>query len=75
MTHYIEGPDSIEAESFEFMVDTRSRAEPVIGIRINPVAGEPFIIPLPLSTAQDVAVTLAGHVAAIRSMLAQGSAA
>jgi hypothetical protein len=48
---------TIEAESFEVMVDN-NRPDDVVGLVVNPAKGEPFIVPMARSTAVDVGTLL-----------------
>jgi hypothetical protein len=46
----------IEAESFEVMVDNNRPS--IIGLKVNPISGESFILPMDRSTATTVASLL-----------------
>ena len=47
----------IEAESFEVMVDN-NRPDDVVGLVVNPVKGESFVLPMARQTAVDVGTLL-----------------
>jgi hypothetical protein len=45
----------IEAASYTVLVD---RQQPVIGLRVNPILGSSFIIPMPAGTAREIGTLL-----------------
>ncbi|OBH43372.1 hypothetical protein [Mycobacterium mantenii] len=50
---------AVIADSFEVLVDDSKQRGPVIGLKIDPVDAEPFIIPMTFKAAKDVAMQIA----------------
>jgi hypothetical protein len=46
--------DSVIADSFEVLIDPRRRG-PVIGLKVDPVKAEPFIMPVTYGAAKSLA--------------------
>lgn len=49
---------TVVAEDIEVLVDTDKRRGQVIGLKVNPVAAEPFIMPIAFPTAKALAMTI-----------------
>ncbi len=47
----------LEAGSFQVLID---RTQHVVGLRVDPLAGESFVIPMTATTAAEVATQLFG---------------
>jgi hypothetical protein len=45
------------ADSFEILVD-RNSCQPVIAVKVNPVEGEPFALPMDIGAAKDIGLSL-----------------
>jgi hypothetical protein len=50
---------AVIADHFEILVDTDKRRGPVIGLKVDPVDGKPFIVPMTYKAAKDVAMNIA----------------
>lgn len=50
----------VEADSYEVMVDKRNRPEPILGLRVYPVFGDSFVIPMTATTAAEIGTLLLG---------------
>lgn len=50
---------AVVADSFEVLVDDNKQRGPVIGLKIDPVDAEPFIIPMTYIAAKHVAMNIA----------------
>jgi hypothetical protein len=48
------------ADSFEVLVDPKPKypAKPAIGLKVDPVKGEPFIMPIEFKTAKDLVMLI-----------------
>ncbi len=49
---------AVIADSFETLVDTNKRRGALIGLKVNPVKGEPFIMPIEFKAAKGVAMNI-----------------
>jgi hypothetical protein len=45
----------VEAESFDILVD---RTRPIVGLKVNPISGESFILPMSPRTAAEIGTLL-----------------
>lgn len=45
---------NIEAGSYEILVDQKKRATPLMGLKVNPLFGESFIVPMTAVTAAEI---------------------
>jgi hypothetical protein len=50
--------DTVIADSFEVLIDADKRRGPVIGLKIDPVDGKPFIVPIRFKAAKELPVTI-----------------
>jgi hypothetical protein len=48
----------IEAASLEILADQKKRPEKITGLKVNPVFGESFVIPMTARTATEIEVEL-----------------
>lgn len=51
-TVYGKDHETVIADSFDILVDTDKRRGPVIGIKVDPRDGEPFIMPVAYTSAK-----------------------
>ncbi len=49
---------TIEAASYEILVDQKTRATPLMGLRVNPLFGDSFVIPMTYATAAEIGALL-----------------
>ncbi len=51
---------SVIAESFDVLVDPKPRfpAKPVIGLKVDPYEGSPFIMPIEYKASKELAMTI-----------------
>jgi hypothetical protein len=50
----------IEAAAYEVMIDRTKRPIPIIGLMVEPVFGESFVIPMTATTAAEIGNLLLG---------------
>ncbi|MGV0050114.1 hypothetical protein ACRU43_12880 [Mycobacterium colombiense] len=44
----------VEAESYEILIDKKNRSERMLGLRVNPLFGDSFVIPMTATTASEI---------------------
>jgi hypothetical protein len=49
---------AVVAKEFDILVDTDKARGPVIGLKVNPVDGPPFIMPITFKAAKDMAINI-----------------
>jgi hypothetical protein len=50
----------IEATAYEVLIDKTKRPIPIIGLMIEPLFGEPFVVPMTVTTATEIGNLLLG---------------
>ena len=48
----------IEASSYEVLIDRNRRSETILGLKVNPMFGESFVIPMTIDTATEIGAQL-----------------
>jgi hypothetical protein len=50
--------ETVVADGFEILLDSDKRRGPVVGLKIDPVDGAPFIVPIKFEAAKELAILI-----------------